>query len=427
MSSRFQTLRLGIAAACTFAASLAWGQSTPLTLDEALRLATLASSSSKAAQASVQASAEAALRSDQLPDPTLKVGIDNLPVSGQYPFSASADFMTMRRIGIEQQWVSADKRQARQERARRAVESAQGAYLENSAMVREETGKAWLSLLYAQRALALYQLLEKDMRDDLAGAQAALRGARAAAADVLQAQLDLAQSKDDSLRAAQEVTSARIGLARWVRAPVDAVADAPPALTAHVPALPASDLDTYHPALLAARRAVNLADADTTLASRERNPDWSFEAGFSQRGSQYANMLSFGVSIPLAVNRAQRQDRDIAEKAAMGTRARLQYDEALLEMQTQIQGLSAELDSLKERIAQWRAELLPAATQQVELATAGYRSGAASLSLVFKARRALLEKRLQLNALEKQAALAWASLELHVIPHDSGSATRSGQ
>lgn len=427
MSSRFHSLRLGIAAACTLATGLAWAQSNNLTLEQALRIATQASASNKAAQASVQASAEASLRADQLPDPMLKLGIDNLPVSGQDKFSTGADFMTMRRVGIEQQWVSADKRQARQERARRAVESEEGGYLENVAMVREETGKAWIGLLYAQRAARLYRQLEKEMQDDLGGAQAAHRGAKASAGEVLQSQLELAQGKDDSRRAAQEVTSARLGLGRWVRMPVDAVADAPPPLATHVPALPAAELEKYHPAVLAARRAVNLADADTAVASRERNPDWSFEAGFSRRGSQYSNMLSFGVSIPLAVNRARRQDRDVAEKSAMGTRARLRYEEAFVDMQTRIQTLSADLESLKERIAQWSAELLPAATQQVALAMAGYRSGAGSLSAVFKARRTLLEKQLQLNELEKQAALTWASLELRVIPHDFGTAARSEQ
>ena len=49
----------------------------------------------------------------QLPDPTLQVGIDNLPVQGSERFSTTADSMTMKRIGIGQEWVSRDKRSAR--------------------------------------------------------------------------------------------------------------------------------------------------------------------------------------------------------------------------------------------------------------------------------------------------------------------------
>src|SRR3546814_18447221 len=62
------------------------------------------------------------IKADQLPDPTLKVGIDNLPASGEERYSTTSDFRTMRRIGIEQEWVSSDKRAARATRAQRAVE-----------------------------------------------------------------------------------------------------------------------------------------------------------------------------------------------------------------------------------------------------------------------------------------------------------------
>lgn len=120
---------------------LASASEPALTLDEAIRLAVSASASTKASRASVEASTQVAARADQLPDPMLKVGIDNLPVTGPDRFSPTADFMTMRRIGVEQQWVSRDKRQARSARAQRAVEANEGVFLEKVASVREETGK----------------------------------------------------------------------------------------------------------------------------------------------------------------------------------------------------------------------------------------------------------------------------------------------
>src|SRR5690242_20234472 len=91
-------------------------QGSALTLDQSLQMATQRSASSQAAAAAVQASREIAAKADQLPDPMLKFGVENVPVSGPDKFSLSQDFMTMRRVGIEQQWVSADKRTARAER-----------------------------------------------------------------------------------------------------------------------------------------------------------------------------------------------------------------------------------------------------------------------------------------------------------------------
>ncbi|ATD61937.1 transporter [Janthinobacterium svalbardensis] len=416
-----------VIAACAFIPVFSYAESASLTLDQALQMATLASASNKAAQASVLASTEASAKANQLPDPTLKVGLDNLPVTGRDKFSTTADFMTMRRIGIEQQWVSSDKRKARLDRSKRAIEAEEGGYLENVAKVREEAGSAWISVLYAQRAAGLYKLIEKEMAEDLNAAQASHRSAKGTASDVLQSQLELVQGKDDTRKAEQASRAARIGLSRWLRVPVDSVADETPTLVTHVADIPLADLEKYHPIVLLARRAVSLADADTNVAAKERSPDWSFEAGFAQRGSQYSNMISIGISIPLTVNRPQRQDRDIAEKSAMGTKARLQYEDAVLEQQTQIQMLSADLESLKERISELKSTLLPPSRQQVDLAVAAYRSGAGTLTSVFKAKRASLEKQLLINELEKEAALTWAKLELHVIPHDMPSSTRNVQ
>jgi outer membrane protein TolC len=138
-------------------------------------------------------------------------------------------------------------------------------------------------------------------------------------------------------------------------------------------------------------------------------------------------MMSVGVSIPIPLNRAQKQDRDIAEKSALGTRARMQYEEALRALQAEIRDRSQSLSSLRERIARLQEELLPAASQQVELATAAYRSGTGSLAAVFNAKRMALDARMQVLEVEKEAAATWARLEYHVIPHDQAGLPRADQ
>jgi outer membrane protein TolC len=323
--------------------------------------------------------------------------------------------------------VSSDKRAARTERSQRAVEVEEGNYLNNVAKVREETAVAWINVLFAQRAIGLLKTLENETSQDLQTGQAALRGAKTAAADVLQAQLTLSQAQDRTRKGEQMLRSARTVLSRWTTVPVESVADSLPPLVSHVPGLPVDELEKYHPMLLTARRAVTLADADTTVASRERRPDWTFEAAYSQRGSQYSNMVSVGVSIPFPTNPSQKQDRDIAEKSALATKARMQYEDALRELQTEIQDQSATLASLKERVLQLQTQLLPAANQQVELATAAYRAGTGNLAAVFNAKRMTLDTQLQILDVEKEAALTWARLEYHVVPHDKASVRGTAQ
>lgn len=418
---------LGALVAIALIPAFSHAQSSVLTLDQALQLGVQRSASSQAAVASVQASREMAAKADQLPDPMLKFGVDNVPVNGPDKFSLSRDFMTMRRVGIEQQWVSADKRTARAERGQRAVDAEEANYLTNVAKVREETAVAWINLHFAQRSLELLRALENETSQDLMTGQAALRGAKTGAANVLQAQLALSQAQDRTRKGEQVLKSARTALSRWVAVPVESVAGSMPPLASHVPNLPVDELEKYHPMLLSARRAISLADADTAVATKERSPDWSFEAGYAQRGSQYSNMVSVGVTIPLPVNRAQRQDRDIAEKSALGTKARMQYEEALRELRAEIQDQCLTLSSLQERVSQLKKELLPAANQQVELAMAAYRSGTGSLAAVFNAKRMALDARMQVLDVEKEAATTWAKLEYHVIPHSQVATGRAEQ
>jgi outer membrane protein TolC len=70
---------------------------------------------------------------------------------------------------------------------------------------------------------------------------------------------------------------------------------------------------------------------------------------------------------------------------------------------------------------------LPAANQQVEVAIAAYRSGTGSLAAVFNAKRMALDAQMQVLDVEKEAAITWAKLEYHVIPHNQVTAGRAEQ
>lgn len=383
-----------------------------LTLEAAVGQALMRSARHQAAESAVQAGREAAIQAAQLPDPMLKLGIDNLPVEGPDRWSLTRDFMTMRRIGIEQQWISSTKRVARTERASQLVAMQEAEALLQAADIREQTAQAWVQMRHAQRALDYAMQLAQHTADDLATVQAAHRGGKGRAADVAQAQLALARTHDSVTRAKQDLATARIALQRWVQTKVDAVDEQLPPLTVPVQHRAAAGLEHHHPSLIKARREQRLAEAEVTVAATERRPDWSFELAFSQRSSPYANMVSFGVTIPLTLNPAQRQDRAIAEKAAQATAARLRADEAQRSLAAGLDSLEATMTSLTERAAWLTQHALPAARQAVDLSLAAYRAGSGTLSSIFTARRMLVEQQLQIAELERDAALAWAQLAI---------------
>lgn len=369
-----------------------------------------------AAQASVRASSDAAVRAGQLPDPMLKAGIDNLPVNGSQRFTIGQDFMTMRRIGIEQEWVSGDKRRLLSARANDVVDRERAGYLLQLVNTRQQTASAWLSAIYAKQALALQQELVRHMGHELDATKASYRGAKASAADVVQAQAMLAQTQDQLLKAQQAFQTALIGLSRWTATPVLDVSGDPPAPQSYVSSLPPDELRDVQPVLVAASRDIAVADADTAVANSDRSPNWTWEVSYQQRGGQYSNMVSVGVSIPLPINRKNRQNRDADEKAELGTKARLMYEDAQRQVEADIRTQSATLASGRERIVHLTDSLLPAADRRVQLAAAAYRAGSGSLADAFAARRALLDAQLQVLDLRREVSQTWAQLEYQVVP-----------
>ena len=135
--------------------------------------------------------------------------------------------MTMRRIGIEQEWVSGDKRRLRSALANEQVGRERAGYLAQLASVRQQTATAWLNAVYAKQALALQQALLDHMNHELEATKASYRGAKASAADVVQARAMLAQTQDQLLKARQVYQTALIALSRWTAVPVDDVARRP--------------------------------------------------------------------------------------------------------------------------------------------------------------------------------------------------------
>ena len=180
--------------------------------------------------------------------------------------------------------------------------------------------------------------------------------------------------------------------------------------------LPPEELKQVQPTLVAAADDIAVADADTAVANSERSPNWTWEVAYQQRGGAYSNMVSVGVSIPLPINRKNRQNRDAAEKAELATKARLLYEDTQRQVEADIQAQSIALASGRERIANLSQSLLPAADQRVQLANAAYRSGTGSLADTFAARRAQLDAQLQVLDLRRDVSQTWAQLEYQVVP-----------
>lgn len=414
------------ACASVFLAVLPAWPAEPLTLAEAQRIALSRSQQLVANDAAASATRRMAEVAAQLPDPVLKLGVDNLPVNGPDRFSLSRDFMTMRRIGVMQELPALEKRQLRAQRVAQDAIRLQAERGLVTANLRRDTALAWLEGYYA---LALRKLLLQQMdeaRVQVEAAEASYRGAKGSQADVFAARSAVSLLEDKLAQVDTQARNATVMLARWVGADAQRVpaGTAPWRTTELERGITLEHLES-HPMVAIAAAAVQAAQIDVFLARADRRADWTVEASYQQRGSAYSNMVSIGVSVPLQLDRANRQDQEVAARLA-------QVDEALAKYEDLLRGEEAEVGVLlndwrngTRRVDRFADSLVPIARQRTEAALAAYRGGKGDLASVLAARREQLEVQLQAIAAELDTARAWARLNFLKVDHDMLTTDRS--
>ena len=376
----------------------------PLTLEQALELAVQRSEAARSSRAGVLGATEAARAAGQLPDPMLRVGVDNLPVTGADRFSTTRDSMTMKRIGIAQEWVSTDKRAARQAAADAMVGREGISVQATAAEVRMQTALAYLEAYFAGETLRVITLSEHHAHEELEAAKARLSSTAGNSQEVLAMTSALGVAQDESAEVRQQQSAARVALERWVGMAADDLATPATPLTAGE-----SLFVAQHPMVLAAQRDIDVARRDAAVATANRDPNWSWEVSYGQR-TGYSDMVTFGVSIPLPVSRAERQDREAAAKLALVEKAEANLAEATRSATAEYRSLAGDVLRLAERVQRYQSSIVVPAQQRTAAALAGYRSNQVSLTTLFEARHAEVEAQRKLLVLRRELAKAQAQL-----------------
>ena len=414
------------AASALLGAALFPAQAAPLTLDDALRLAQARSRQLPAQAASAAAAREMAIAAGQRPDPLLKAGINNLPINGPDRFSLSRDFMTMRSIGVMQEYTRDGKLKARTARFEREAEVAEAGRELALADLQRDTATAWLDRHYQERMREVLVSQRDEASLQIDAAEAAYRGGKGSQADVFAARSSVAQIEDRLAQTQRQITTATTQLARWIGAHAGESLGAPPALGAV--RLRDADLDSqlaHHPRIEVLARQEAMAEAEAEVAQANKKPDVSIELMYSQRGSAYSNMVSVNLSVPLQWDQQNRQDREVAAKLAMVERARAEREEATRAHVAEARAMLQEWLSDRERLTRYDTSLLPLATERTRASLAAYRGATGSLTAVLEARRGEIDTRIERLRLEMDAARLWAQLN-YLVPtgHDATASAR---
>lgn len=406
--------------------SLAAVSAAALPFEDALRLAEHAPTL-QAHRSLVAAGREEAARAAALPDPRLMLGVANLPVTGADGFDFGADMMTMKQIGLMQEFSAGAKRRARRGAADRAVELALARTAAEALRVRQAVAGAWIGLWAAQRQLAALQDLREPTEMAIRIARARLAAGTGTVTDTLAVQATAPELEIRLDAAASAVLVARAGLVRWLGTDVQpgVRAEGPPPLLTSLPVTPArllAALDSHWP-LLPWQSQAALAEAGVQVARAEGRPDWSLGVTYGQRddepgGTSRSDMVMVEFSVALPLFTRNRQDRGVAARRAELEAIIAEREDARRAQAGNVQSVLAEWEGLKRQVARLEGESLPLARDRGRTALAAYAAGG-DLQPWLDARRDEIQLRIEHARYLAELGRAWAALAYLVTDGES--------
>jgi cobalt-zinc-cadmium efflux system outer membrane protein len=368
-----------------------------------------------ARRAQVEAAQQESRRAGALPDPMLMVGIDNLPVTSRDAFDTRVDDMTMKKIGLRQEFPARAKRTAQRTAALRRSDEALAQAQAEQVNVQQATANAWIDLWATQRELAALTALREQAQLAAQLAKARVKGGAEPVGDALAAQAAVIEldNRVEGLRAQSQAAQAE--LARWIGEDVERVpSEAPDFAALPVPeAQLLAGLDRLAP-LLPASAQVETAAAEIDAARAERRSDWNVTASYGQRARTSGGMprsdmvmLEFGIGLPLFPR--NRQNRGVAAREAEYQAALAMREDVRRQQMARIRAGIAQWQGFKRQVALHEDSLLPLARDRSATALAAYRAGA-PLRPWLDARRDELDVHLAHAEHLAELGRAWAAL-----------------
>ena len=384
---------------------------TPLTMEEAARLAAIDQPLLMARQAKIQAEDQQAIAASQLPDPQLSGGLKELPIDTSEAFSTRRDDFTEFTIGLSQDFPRAEKR--RLQGARKQLDAdADRATLDNEQrMVRRDASLAWLDVYEAEQSLKLGQRLADEAALQVQSLEKDYGGGKASQADWLAAKVDAGLAADKAHDWLHHVLRMRAGLSRWIGDAAErpiAEALTMPGIPNPLPALMAGA--DHHPVIDNLDKQIEASATEVALARQSYKPDYSIEVYYAYR-REFADFVGIEFKVGLPYFTKNRQDRGLAAALEQSHANEDRKRDLLRELHAEVTQDYVDRRHYEERAADFDASIIPDAERRVETARNAYQAGRGSFDTVLLARRGLLDVRLQRLALAVESARAQVRLD----------------
>ena len=392
-------------------------RNVPLTIAEAEDLAIASEPGEQALRARAAALEEQAVVAGALPDPMLRLGLNNYPIeSGGF----TTEGMTNAGAVYRQAFPRGDTRSLGNLKFTRLAEAQT---LEADARgddVLAATRIAWLDLYYWSSARDLVRE-SRPFFEDLATITRSLYAVgRRNQQDVLRAELELSRLDDRLIDIERQQLRARAQLSQWIGNDAERrVADKLPQWD---DAPPLEDLLASlqaHPSLQAADARVAAQDTSVELAEQRNKPGWALDVGYSHRngslpnGDPRSDFITVGVTVDLPFFSSKSVDSTLSaalqdRSAALADRERL-----LRSLESRLAAEYARWQELSRRLTLYEDRILLQARDHAQASLLAYQNDRGNFADVMRGYIDDLNTRIdyvRLNVEREQAYAVLANL-----------------
>ena len=361
-----------------------------------------------------------------LPDPTLSLGLANLPTD---TFDFDQEPMTQFKVGVSQTFPRGDSRELQRQRLSVLGASHPLQREDRRARVAVTVAHLWLE---AWRAKETRRLIEQDRGlfeylVDVAQSSYSSALGRTRQQDLVRAQLELTRLEDRLTQLQQHLDTSLFSLGEWLLPAMGAVGTDPGGtgdtfpgeidIAGELPEIPLLRPQLYapartpspqevaailadHPAIVTLDRQIDASEIDVDLAEQKYRPQWSVNASYGYRdddpvAGDRADFFSVGVAFDLPLFTGNRQDQEVRAAVASAEAMRTEKALAIRRMLAAFQAQRARLLRLNERQALYRSRLLREMQEQAEASLTAYTNDDGDFSEVVRARIAELNARIE--------------------------------
>lgn len=346
-----------------------------------------------------------------LPDPTVMLGIQNLPLGAMRPgadpamASGGPDPMTMKMIGVQQNIPYPGKLALGRRAAEREVEAAEAALLVTEWQVTSDVQAAYYELVFVDRALDLVAHNHRVLSDLVAVTETRYGVGTAPQQDVLRARIEATRLAESTvaLRERRHAALARLNalLDRQVETPVSnpvlptrvaraAVADSASHIQFVSAELGARAAGSPLPPLgqlqeRAAAQAPSIREDEAfvaaqrerlALAQREYLPDVDVSLQYGQR-TGYPDMLTVSVGIPIPLQKRTRQDQLVVAARAALAALEAERHARRNDIRAEVARLYSELERQRAQLALYVKAIIPQGRASLASTMGSYQVGRA--------------------------------------------------